>query len=316
LQGSKFEPIVCDAMKIVAQNTPFENTIEYVGGQKFPDIVANGYYGVEVKTTKSFHWKTTGNSVMESTRVSSVEKIYLLVARLLKSLEIKIRPYEECLSDIVVTHSPRYLIDMDLKSNETIFDKMQIPYDKLRQDPNPIQHIVSYYKENLNPGETLWWIDDGDEIKEKKSSNIKMRLWGNLTQKEKNDYLIKGLAYFPEIFGNSNQKFNRFSLWLASNESIICNNVRDMFSAGGKVDYDINGKTLKVPQIVFKLLDNIGHIIDEIKLADDFISEAWSRKSEQEKLRYWLKNFKDCCTDENVADYASYIETEIPKYFK
>lgn len=111
----------------------FENTIELIGGQKFPDIVANKYYGIEVKTTTQNHWKTTGNSVLEGTRVDDVERIYMLFAKLASPIEFRCRPYEEVLSEVVVTHSPRYLIDMNLKVGNTIFDKIKMPYDTLRK---------------------------------------------------------------------------------------------------------------------------------------------------------------------------------------
>ena len=58
------------------QGTVFEGMVELISGQRFPDIVVGGYYGVEVKTTKSEHWKSTGSSVAEGTRVEGVERIY------------------------------------------------------------------------------------------------------------------------------------------------------------------------------------------------------------------------------------------------
>lgn len=51
LTGSKLEPYVKDIMTDFAVGSHFENSIELISGQKFPDIVANKYYGVEVKTT-------------------------------------------------------------------------------------------------------------------------------------------------------------------------------------------------------------------------------------------------------------------------
>ncbi|WP_212744209.1 hypothetical protein [Maribacter sp. ACAM166] len=59
-------------MTDLAVGSEFENSIELIGGQKFPDIVAKKFYGIEVKTTTQNHWKTTGNSVLESTRVDDV----------------------------------------------------------------------------------------------------------------------------------------------------------------------------------------------------------------------------------------------------
>lgn len=121
LTGNKLEPVVADVMTNYAKGTPFENSIELISGQKFPDIIAKKYYGVEVKTTKQNHWTTTGNSVMEGTRVDGIEKIYMLFGKMISPIEFKCRPYHECLSEVVVTHSPRYLIDMELGSGNIIF---------------------------------------------------------------------------------------------------------------------------------------------------------------------------------------------------
>jgi hypothetical protein len=114
LLGNKLEGVVADIMKENAKDTDFENSIELISGQKFPDIIAKKYYGVEVKTTKQNHWTTTGNSVLESTRVDDIERIYMLFGKMFKPIEFLCKPYEDCLSDVVVTHSPRYLINMQL----------------------------------------------------------------------------------------------------------------------------------------------------------------------------------------------------------
>jgi hypothetical protein len=105
--------------------------------------------GVEVKTTKQNHWTTTGNSVLESTRVDGIERIFMLFGKMVNPVEFKCRPYEDCLSDVVVTHSPRYLINMNLQAGQTIFDKLDIPYDTLRNNPNPLKPITDYYRQFL-----------------------------------------------------------------------------------------------------------------------------------------------------------------------
>lgn len=58
LLGNKLEDVVADVMTENANGTTFENSIELISGQKFPDIIANKFYGVEVKTTSKNHWTT------------------------------------------------------------------------------------------------------------------------------------------------------------------------------------------------------------------------------------------------------------------
>ena len=64
-------------MHEVAPQTPFRpEEIKLVLGAKFPDIQAEQYYGVEVKTTASDTWKSVGSSIVESTRIEDVSMIY------------------------------------------------------------------------------------------------------------------------------------------------------------------------------------------------------------------------------------------------
>jgi hypothetical protein len=289
LSGNKLEPFVRDIMVTQAIGTPFENSIELVSGQKFPDIVAKKYYGIEVKSTTQNHWKTTGNSVLESTRVEGVERIFMLFGKLVKPIEFRCRPYEECLSEVVVTHSPRYLIDMNLPVGGTIFDKMNISYQSLRITQNPIKPIVDYYKTKLKPGEDIWWLEHGENIK---ASSLVIKIWANLSVFEKQELKIKSMAFFPEVFGNSNDKFGRLSIWLVTSEAIVCPNVRDLFTAGGKSDLQVGKKNYKrVPKIFKTLFDNLHLIISVIQNTSVIeLSEYWQTKTtEKSKLDDWIK---------------------------
>lgn len=106
----EIEELAFKILSHCAIGTPFENTIEWISGQSFPDIIACGYYGLEVKTTKANHWKSTGSSVAEGTRIYGIERIYMLFGKLCNPVEFACKPYEDCLSGVVVTHSPRYTI--------------------------------------------------------------------------------------------------------------------------------------------------------------------------------------------------------------
>ena len=145
--GNPLEDDVKAALDECAKGTVFENTIEKVSGQKFPDIVAARFYGVEVKSTKDNHWTSTGSSILESSRIADVERIFMTFGKLGGNpIEFLSRPYEECLSGIAVTHMPRYLIDMRLRKGETIFDKMGVSYDELRLMENPVAPVSKYYQ--------------------------------------------------------------------------------------------------------------------------------------------------------------------------
>ena len=224
--GNPLEDDVKAMLDEAAKETAFEGTIEKVSGQKFPDIVAANYYGVEVKSTKEDRWTSTGSSILETTRVNGVERIYMTFGKLGGNpIEFLSKPYEECLYGIAVTHMPRYLIDMRIKSGETIFDKMGVPYDELRQMDNPISPVAKYYRSQLKPGESLWWT--GDSSDEAVSATI--RLWKNLSMNEKRKHTIYGLINYPEIFRGD---YDRYALWLTS-QGVVDPHLRDQFSSGG-----------------------------------------------------------------------------------
>ncbi len=287
LAGVNLEKFVTEIMIEQAIGTPFQNTIICDGGISFPDIIANKYYGVEVKTTIKNHWKTTGNSVLETTRKKDVERIYLLFGKLGDPIEFRYRPYEECLSEVVVTHSPRYLIDMNLAEGATIFNKIKIPYDQLRKSENPIRLLVNYYKSLLKDGEELWWI--GPDSSENKGLVIKA--WGNLSNTLKEEYRIKGFAYFPEILSKSQSKFNKYAIWLSTVQGIVCPNVRDVFTAGGMVDLVIEDKTYyNVPRIFKRIYENRKELKAFIlSQSIEDLSTYWKVNIiESEKFSCWL----------------------------
>lgn len=288
LLGRNLEPYVKDVMTSLARGTAFEGSIELIGGQKFPDIIAKKYYGIEVKTTTQNHWKTTGNSVLEGTRVEDVERIFMLFAKLASPIEFRCRSYEDVLCEVVVTHSPRYLIDMNLEKGHTIFDKIKMPYDTLRKKENPIRPIIDYYKSKLKSGEDLWWIDAENNTK---PSNIIIRIWNNLTFSEKHNLKNRAMVYFPELFGSSSDKFGRLAIWLVTQEAIVCPNIRDLFTAGGRSDYVINNNVYqKVPRIFLNLFDNIQNIAKIIMQTPSFeLSEYWEMKTtDKNKIFDWI----------------------------
>lgn len=272
--GKAVEQDVYEAVCEAAMKTEFEGTIQLVSGASFPDIVANKYYGVEVKSTEKDHWTSIGSSILESTRNADVERIYLTFGKLGKPVQFLSRPYEDCLSGIAVTHYPRYQIDMRLGKGETIFDKMGISYDELRMLDNPVAPVSKYYKEKLKPGESLWWAANDVEA----TAPPTVRLWTALSHEQKEVLTVQGYALFPEVLSaGNNKKYNRYALWLASKMGVVNTNIRDSFSAGGKVELPtVGGVLLKMPAA-------FGRIKKYHELLQDTIEEA----DEQTLMEYW-----------------------------
>ena len=109
LSSSQVEQLSFDTMVKIAPSVDFDpKRIDLVSGQRFPDIVLHETtYGVEIKSTLKDSWKSTGSSIVESTRDIDTDRIFLLFGKLGGAPEFRCKPYQMCLSNIAVTHSPR-----------------------------------------------------------------------------------------------------------------------------------------------------------------------------------------------------------------
>ena len=288
--GSALESVVMDALEACARGSEFEGTFELISGHRFPDIVAAKLYGVEVKSTNSDHWTSTGSSILESTRVPEVNRIYMTFGKLGgKSIEFLSKPYEECLSDIAVTHMPRYLIDMHLQKGKTIFDKMKIPYEELRQMDNPVTPVAQYYRSQLKPGQSLWWTGDNSET----VVPVTVKLWNTLSKTDKDHLAAQGLVLFPEVLkSGDNNKYNRYSLWLVTEKGIVSTNIRDSFSAGGQETIRIaTGVEVRLPAVFRRIklfrnkIERLLNNIDEVAL-----KQYWGVSAIKEnRLQQWCE---------------------------
>lgn len=288
--AQKLEPEVKAALDIVAKGTKFENTIEIISGQRFPDIVAAKYYGVEVKSTKDDKWTMIGGSVAEGTRVEGVKHIFIIFGKLHRPVEFRTRRYEECLCDIAVTHSPRYKIDMELEKGNTIFDKMGITYDDMRKLDNPIDPVIKYFRSILKPGESLWWVNGEDAAAGE--APAKLRMWKTLSKAEREELIARGFALFPELFSNRPNKYERFTLWLVANHGVVSSSMRDPFSAGGQIDFEINGRLYeRLPKKYGQLATNKKRVEEIVMSMDEeTLYSMWSTANTgyDNRMRYWI----------------------------
>lgn len=295
--GNPLEDDVLAALEEASVGTPFANTIIKVSGQKFPDIVAAKYYGIEVKSTKENHWKSTGSSILETTRVKDVERIYMTFGKLGGIPAFISKPYEECLSGIAVTHMPRYLIDMRLSQEDTIFSKMGISYDNLRKSDNPIAPVSRYYRSKLKEGESLWWA--GDSSDETVSATI--RLWKNLTVEEKKKYTTYGCVNFPEIFSGN---YDRYALWLTS-QGVVDSHIRDQFSAGGQEEMELsNGDKIKFPAVYRRIKNNKEYFMHQISMPDPLLVNVEKNPIDSKEFTQRMLRWCDIVSRTSNVDYS------------
>ena len=282
-----FETIVFEKMTEAAEKTVFEGTIRQTGTHAFPDIVANGYFGVEVKMTVNNHWTSTGNSVLESSRIETVERIYIMFGKFGGKLDIRYGLYQKCLSEISVTHSPRYRINMDLSDGQSIFDKMGVDYDTLRKSDDTINTVKNYYRSRLKDGEELWWIDPEQD----KIVSPVIKPFRGLSEKEKENFIVEAIILFPEMFGNSMTKFERAAAYLITEYNAVSANLRDIFTAGGQMEIKVKRKKIIVPKIYYNMIVRAKAIKKKIdELSEETLKYYWRiDRLSKNRLLFWKR---------------------------
>jgi hypothetical protein len=301
-------PISFERLVVETLNELLEEKVGYKeGSSRFPDIVIQSY-GIEVKLTKSDSWTSTGNSILESTRVEGVEQIYIVFLKQLGEVDIRVRKYEECLTEIAVTHSPRYKIDMVLKDGETIFDKMKVYYDDFRKG-SPIRTAKEYYGSKIMKGkERLWWLDEG---KEEVVPPV-LRNFSGLRLEKKEELRVEIMSLFPEVFGNNQYKFEEPTMYLLVKYNIYSKNIRDEFTAGGKIYVDVQGKKLKVKRIIgecLKLIGKIRYFLENCE--EDLLKECWNvpeRMKLNNHISEWEKRSNTHCGNIEGLSFSDIVE--------
>lgn len=288
--GENFEPCVKKAVDVALGEMGLDDTVDYTsGGHGFPDIVLVGTdgnkYGIEVKSssaTTGNTWRINGNSVLGSTREPGIQKNIIIFGKVRRENSLfRAKEYEKCIANVVVTHSPRYLIDLDIDEGNSFFDKSNLTYSEISESDQPIKLITDYF---LSIGQTAWWLAE--------STPAAIQMFGSLERVEQAKLMGYAFAHFPEIFSNSGTKFYRYMSWLASEKSIIDPALRDRFTAGGKADVELEGVIYtKLPRVFTKLHDFRKNLIDELENADlAVLEENWERipaNQFEERLDQW-----------------------------
>lgn len=263
-----FEEDVHTALLESSKDLSIPWKIEYISGHKFPDIVARinkkQALGIEVKTisTRNNSWKVMGGSIMESTRIPDVSRIHIFCAKQ-KPFKIRYKPFEECVENVAVTHSPRYMLDMDTSKQDSLFSKLGKTYEEIRQMKNPFDafkdFIVKQRKLNLNKrkvDDDFWWYSPNYnqintiELEDQKFANkmvgLELQFWNQITKDEQHFLRAYLLILFPNIIEGN---YNDASKWLLQTQGIINPSFRDTFSAGGRKSL----AGISVPKIIFNI---------------------------------------------------------------
>ena len=276
LTGTEFEEVVYQGLKDIGMDPDYISH----SPQKFPDFIitlpeTDQRIGLEVKKTDATKWEVIGGSVYESLR-NDLDETYVIMAKLGgEKPEVRVKLYKECISDLKVTHSPRFYLDLDLEKGQDFLTTRQ------SEDLPELtgENLNKRIRQLLRTNKSTWW------------SEAETTAFSNLSVEEKHSYFVEGVVRFPEVFAGN---YERFTPWLIYTCLVWCKNVRDVFSAGGS--HQLPGMyDCWVSAIMYRAAlsaDEIAKTIDS--LSDDEVEQFWGIKliHEVDKKYLWADLIK------------------------
>lgn len=151
--------------------------------QAFPDI-AVGNFGVEVKFSLNDTWRSVANSILETNRIESIVKVYLVFGKMGGIPEVRWGDYEQSVIHVRTSHVPRF--EVELFAHRSLFEQMGISYDTFRDLPmeEKMKYIRTYARSRLKQGERMWWLEDKPDADH--TLPIQARLYTSLSLEGKN----------------------------------------------------------------------------------------------------------------------------------
>lgn len=259
--------------------------------QGFPDIAA-GKFGIEVKFTTNDTWLSIANSVLETNRVATVEKIFVVFGKMGGTPEVRWSRYEDCVVHVRTSHVPRFEVELPPAGGTTpLFQQMGIAYDDFRRLPmdQKMRHIREYARGRLKKGERLWWLEDTDEPTH--ALPMQARLYTKLTLAEKTQLRAEAVLLCPGIVksGRSRDKYDDVVLYLLTYRGVLCHQARDLFSAGSVANPDNDDEGGVYIERALKLIET--EIVDAASNLDDALFvEYWGESvPPAERIERWLQ---------------------------
>jgi hypothetical protein len=155
-----------------------------------------------------------------------------------------------------------------MKTNESVFKKMDTNYEDFRTNPDKFKILKSYYRKKLKHGEELWWMDS-----EEASANI-IKPWSEEKKEKKEKILVDAFILFTELCRpRLHKKYERMAGWQVSRYQLVSPSLRDQFSAGGQVT--ISGH--KFPHVVGELFNIREEAVKRLSQIDrDDLAYYWN----------------------------------------
>lgn len=272
VRGTEFEKIVYEELKnagIPEEDITHRTNI-------FPDyIIDDGTrkVGIEVKKTDADKWEVPGGSIYESLR-NNVET-YVLMGKYGGTPDAMYRKYEECISDLKVTHSPRFLLKMDVDLGEDYLSRKNAT-DLLDLPEGP--ELNRRIRELLRTDKDTWYSGE--------TEMPAIAEYASLGTEEKNAFFIDAVTLFPETTGSD---YKNFAPWMIYKCLVWCPNIRDVFSAGGIKDCG----NFWGSAVMYRIIENNTHIkkrISEMTIME--LEKHWNVSKDlcfKERLQKWIE---------------------------
>lgn len=258
--------------------------------QGFPDIAA-GKFGIEVKFTTNDTWLSIANSVLETNRVQTVEKIFIVFGKMGGAPEVRWSNYEDCVVHVRTSHVPRFEVEIPpVPGSIPLFQQMRISYDEFRLLPmeEKMKHIREYARGRLRAGERLWWLEDSAESEH--TLPMQARIYTKLPDHEKKRLRAESVLLCPSIVrsGRTRDKYDDVALYLLTYHGVLATNARDMFSAGSVANPNNDDDGGVYIARAIKLLEN--EILEAANRLDDALFvEYWGKSvSPENRIKEWL----------------------------
>ena len=256
--------------------------------QAFPDI-AVGRFGVEVKFSLNDTWRSVANSVLETNRIESVEKVYLVFGKMGGKPEVRWGDYEQSVIHVRTSHVPRF--EVELFASRSLFQLMGIGYDDFRalKMEDKMHHIRAYARSRLQKGERLWWLEDKPDADH--TLPIQARLYTSLTAEEKVRLRAEATLLCPNIVksGRDTSKYNDVVLYLLTYHGVICHQSRDLFSAGSVANPKNDDAGGIYIERALKLIE-AEMVKASLRMEDALFVEYWGESVQPEqRIRRWLE---------------------------
>jgi len=284
----QFEKRVREILSELTQSYP-EIEIDFnPHPQAFPDI-AVGNFGVEVKFTLNDTWRSVANSILETNRIDTVEKIYLIFGKMGGIPEVKWGDYENSVIHVRTSHVPRF--EVEISAERSLFEMMGISYDDFRmlKMEEKMHYIRTYARSRLQKGERLWWLEDNIETEH--AIPIQARLYTNLSTEEKTKLRAEAVLLCPSIVksGRSKNKYDDAVLFLLTYHGVICHQARDLFSAGSVANPENDDEGGIYIERALKLIEK--EIIKASLTMDDALFvEYWGESVPvEQRIKKWLE---------------------------